>query len=163
MGSKGREGGGSSVEPGRPGFAPVERGEARGGGTARPRRSREGGGERQGGVEQGVGRGRGWFEVGRKVLPPKGQKMLSNSAGVSVEGLKSSGRDIQVPSEEELDLSQEDANMGSLKGGKIVEEQRVREERVDRLAEDGLEEVESGGAPPKKMFTRTFPSEAKRT
>ena len=68
-----------------------------------------------------------------------------------------------MPSEKELDLSQEDANVGSLKGGEILEEQWVRKEGVNRFAEDGLEEVESGGAPPQNMFTRAFPSEAERT
>ena len=43
-----------------------------------------------------------------------------------------------MSSEEELDLAKEDANKGGLEGGEVVEEERVGEEGVNRLAEDGL-------------------------
>jgi len=60
-------------------------------------------------------------------------------------------------------LAEEDADKGSLEGGEAVEEERVGEEGVNRLAEDSLKEVERGGAPPQQMFAGAFTVEAEGT
>ena len=76
--------------------------------------------------------------MSRDVFPPENKEMFGDGLRVAVEGEKGGGGDGEMSSEEELDLAKEDANKGGLEGGEVVEEERVGEEGVNRLAEDGL-------------------------
>ena len=72
------------------------------------------------------------------MFPPEDKEMFGDGLRVAVEGKKGGGGDGGMSSEEELDLATEAANTGGLEGGEVVEEARVGEEGVNRLAEDGL-------------------------